>query len=136
MLGSVICSVLFAVMIAIPGNNAWQYQDELVHILGSTPRVAFASVFAFWVGDYVNDVIFKKLKERDGEKRFGLRAILSSLAGKYVDGAIFTLIGLSFLPMSTKINMIINCPFVQVCIELLLLPVTYLFTNWLRKKEV
>ena len=75
------------------------------------------------------------MKDKHGEKLFGVRAIASSLVGKYVDGFIFTFIGLSFLPMQTKIIMVLNCPFVQVVLETIFLPITYAITHALKKKE-
>jgi uncharacterized integral membrane protein (TIGR00697 family) len=45
--GTLLCSLFFALMIAIPGNAAWDKQDELVHILGNTPQIAAASIIAF-----------------------------------------------------------------------------------------
>ena len=130
-LGTIFCSLLFALAIAIPGNDAWTNQEAFVSILGNTPQIAFASVFAFWVGDLMNDKVFRFLKKKnDSEKLFGLRAIASSLVGKYVDGFVFTFIGLSFLPLKTKLIMVATCPFVQVCIEIAVLPATM----WLAKK--
>jgi len=134
-IGTAFCSILFAITIAIPGNAAWTNQEALVSILGNTPQIAFASILAFWVGDWANDIVFKKMKDKHGEKLFGVRAIASSIVGKYVDGFIFTFIGLSFLPMQTKIIMVLNCPFVQVVLETIFLPITYAITNALKKKE-
>ena len=125
-IGTALCSILFTISIAIPGNSSWVNQDAFISILGNTPRIAIGSIVAFWFGDLANDIVFKKLKERNqSSKFFGVRAILSSLVGKYVDGAIFTFIGLSFLPLSTKLIMVLNCPFIQICIETLCLPITY-----------
>lgn len=124
-IGTLLCSLFFALMIAMPGNAAWDKQDQLVNILGSTPQIAVASIVAFWFGDLANDKVFQLMKKHnDSEKWFAVRAIASSLAGKYVDGFIFTFIGLSFLPLETKIIMVLNCPFVQICLETVLLPVT------------
>ena len=135
-IGTILCSLFFALMIGLPGNDAWDKQDQLVNILGSTPQIAFASVIAFWFGDFANDKVFQIMKKHSkGEKGFCLRAIMSSLAGKYVDGAIFTFIGLSFLPMETKIIMVLNCPFVQVLIETALLPITTLVMKKVKKAE-
>ena len=135
-IGTTLCSVMFAIMIAIPGNAAWQSQDALVTILGNTPQIAFASVLAFWFGDLANDKVFNFMKEKnDSEKWFAVRAIASSLAGKYVDGFVFTFIGLSFLPLETKIIMVANCPFVQICMETLLLPITTLVMKAVKKAE-
>lgn len=135
-IGTILCSIMFSIMIAIPGNSAWQLQDALVSILGNTPQIAIASVVAFWFGDLANDKVFQLMKEKTkSDKLFGVRAIASSLAGKYVDGFIFTFLGLSFLPLSTKIIMVINCPFVQVCMETLLLPLTTIVMKKVRKLE-
>ena len=135
-IGTMLCSLFFALMIAMPGNEAWDKQDQLVNILGSTPKIAFASIIAFWFGDFANDKVFQLMKKHNGnEKLFGLRAIVSSLVGKYVDGFIFTFLGLSFLPLETKIIMVLNCPFVQVCIETILLPITTFIMKKVKKAE-
>ena len=135
-IGTILCSLFFSLMIGIPGNEAWDKQEQLVNILGSTPQIAFASVIAFWFGDLANDKVFQIMKKHSKlGKGFGFRAIVSSLAGKYVDGAIFTFIGLSFLPLETKIIMVLNCPFVQVCLETALLPLTTFVMKRVRKAE-
>ena len=135
-LGTAICSILFAIAIAIPGNEAFVLQEAMEAILGNTPQIAFASILAFWLGDLANDKVFQLMKNKSkGEKGFPIRAIVSSLAGKYVDGFVFTFVGLSFLPLQTKITMVINCPFVQVCLETLLLPITIWVAKKVKKTE-
>ena len=135
-IGTLLCSTMFSIMIALPGNSAWEQQEALVSILGSTPRIAIASVVAFWFGDFANDKVFQLMKKKStSEKGFAVRAIISSLAGKYVDGFIFTFLGLSFLPLQTKIIMVLNCPFVQICIETVLLPVTTMIMKKVKQVE-
>lgn len=135
-IGTILCSSLFALTILIPGNDAWTNQEALVTILGQTPQIAIASVIAYWFGDLANDKVFQLMKKKQkSDKWFALRAVVSSLAGKYVDGAIFTFIGLSFLPMRTKLIMVANCPFVQICIEAAMLPLTTLVMKAVKKAE-
>ena len=135
-IGTILCSILFAIAIAIPGNAAWTQQEAMVAILGNTPKIAFASVLAFWVGDLANDRVFRWLKKKNkNSKLFAFRALLSSAVGKYVDGFIFTFIGLSFLPLSVKIIMVLNCPFVQLCCEALVMPITIWVKNKILKVE-
>lgn len=135
-LGTALCSLVFALTIAIPGNNAWTNQEALVTILGQTPKILLASLLAFWFGDWANDKVFQLMKNKSKEgKGLLFRAIGSSLVGKYVDGAIFTFIGLSFLPLSTKLIMVANCPFIQVCLETLLFPITNLVVKKVKKIE-
>ena len=135
-LGMALCALLFALMIRVPGSAGWANQDALVKILGNTPQIAGASLLAYWVGDLANDKVFRFMKNKNAnEKLFGVRAIGSSLVGKYVDGFIFTFLGLSFLPMQVKIMMVATCPFIQICLETLLLPLTSKLSKTLKKTE-
>ena len=96
----------------------------------------FASLLAFWIGDWANDKVFQFMKNKSKTgKGFFWRSIGSSLAGKYVDGFIFTFIGLSFLPLETKIIMVANCPFIQVCMEAILFPITNIVAKKVKKIE-
>ena len=135
-LGTAFASIMFALTIAMPGNSAWDSQDALVKILGNTPMITIASLLAFYFGDWANDKTFQWLKNKlPDSKYFFVRSIGSSLVGKYVDGIIFTFIGLHFLPMETKIIMVINCPFVQLCLEAVLFPLTTFLKNKIKKAE-
>lgn len=137
-LGTALCSLIFFLTIKIPGNASWANQEALEAILGNTPRILIASLLAFWFGDWANDLVFKFMKKhvkKDGKFAFLLRSIGSSLVGKYVDGAIFTFIGLSFLPLETKLIMVANCPFIQVCLETILFPITSFVSSKVKKIE-
>lgn len=135
-LGTALCSLVFMLTIALPGNSAWTNQDALIAILGNTPKMLIASLLAFWIGDWANDKVFQFMKEKSKNgKGFIFRAIGSSLVGKYVDGFIFTFIGLSFLPLPTKLIMVANCPFIQVCLETLLFPITSAVSKKIKKIE-
>lgn len=135
-LGTALCSLVFTLTIAIPGNSAWTNQEALITILGQTPKILLASLLAFWFGDWANDRVFQFMKNHSKSgKGFLFRAIGSSLVGKYVDGFIFTFIGLSFLPLSTKLIMVANCPFIQVCLETILFPITSLVAKKVKKIE-
>lgn len=135
-LGTALCSLIFTLTIALPGNDAWTNQEALVTILGNTPKILLASLLAFWFGDWANDKVFQFMKQRSKNgKGFIYRAIGSSLVGKYVDGIIFTFIGLSFLPLSTKLIMVANCPFIQVALETILFPITNFVSKKVKKIE-
>jgi len=135
-LGTAFCSIVFALTIALKGNASWVNQEALVAILGNTPKMLLASLLAFWIGDWANDKVFQFMKDKSKTgKGFFWRSIGSSLAGKYVDGFIFTFIGLSFLPLETKLIMVANCPFIQVCMEAALFPITSLVAKKVKKIE-
>lgn len=123
---------LFAVMcieisILMPHPDFWTNQEAFATVLGSTPRTLFASMLAFGVGDFLNDKVFKKMKEKHTEelKGFGWRAILSSLVGETADSLIFfPLAFYGIVPVQTMVVTGIALIFMKVGYECLIFPVT------------
>lgn len=123
---------VFELVIKSPAPSYWQDQMAFQTVLGNTPKILFASMLGFMVGDFVNDKVFKLLKERHKENHegFGLRAILSSLCGEMADSLIFIPIAfLGQMPVHTLITMM----FTQVCLkvgyEIIILPLTKYIVN-------
>lgn len=58
-------------------------------LFAMVPRTTAASLLAFWAGSNVNAWIMSRMKVLSYGRRFGLRAILSSLGGEIVDSLIF-----------------------------------------------
>ena len=87
--------IVFALVIKTPAPDYWTNQEAFATVLGSTPRVMGASLLAYVIGDFVNDRVFRKMKERHADelKGFGFRAIVSSFFGELCDS-------LEFLPLS------------------------------------
>ena len=56
--------LVFQAVIATPAPSYWTNQVAFQTVLGNTPRVLFASLLAMMVGDFVNDRVFKKMKEK------------------------------------------------------------------------
>ncbi|MDR2581481.1 MAG: queuosine precursor transporter [Fibromonadaceae bacterium] len=82
---------LFKLAIAMPGAPFWgeESQRALESVLGGTWRILAASLTAYMVGDLVNDIIFKKMKDKHGEKKFSLRSFVSSVIGVAIDSFVF-----------------------------------------------
>lgn len=124
--------IVFSIVIASPAPDHWKNQEAFQVVLGSTPRVLFASLLAFIVGDYVNDNVFRKMKEKhkDDHKKFGLRAILSSLVGELADSLIFLPIAfIGVLPLKVLAIMTITQVLIKTGYELLMLPVTRIIVH-------
>ena len=102
--------------------------------VASAVVVAIAGFSAYLVASFVNAYVMKKMKDRDKEKRFALRAIVSTLFGESCDSAVFGVIacvcGLwswnDFVPTVTPIIVL------KTSVEALCLPVT---TRVVRKIE-
>lgn len=118
--------LIFTLAIKLPSANTFTGQEALIQILGSTPRVLFASLLAYLVGDFVNDIVFAKMKKKHNDtKDFGIRAILSSLFGELVDSSIFLpIVFLGTLPIKVIITMAITQVILKVSYEIVMLPIT------------
>lgn len=128
--------VLFQISIMMKGTSYFEYQKEIEIILGDTPRFFIASTVAFVVGDFVNDKVFEKIKQKDKEKKFQLRAIVSSMAGQAVDTCIFMPIAfVGSLPTMTIATMMIWEWAIKIVVELLILPLTTVITKKVKEHE-
>lgn len=88
---------IFAIANAIPGVDP-VISEGMRSVLGTTPWALAASLCAYMVGDLMNDKVFRRMKERCGEKGFWYRAILSSLVGELCDSLIYIPLGMNILP--------------------------------------
>ena len=134
----------FAVAIKIPGIND-DVSTGMANVLGTTPWALAASLIAYMVGDLMNDRVFRRLKYRDGERRFWLRAILSSIVGELCDSLIYIPFGMNILPklflgfeFMTWTQILIAIPAQAICkvlYEICILPATTLIVKKVRKYE-
>lgn len=117
----------FTLVIKTPAPDFWTNQEAFVAVLGNTPRILFASLLAFIVGDFVNDRVFKMFKEKHPQdhRGFGLRAILSSICGEITDSAIFLpLAFIGQMPAATLFVMGVTQVAIKISYEIIILPVT------------
>lgn len=59
---------IFAITILLPVDSTFEFQDGLVNILGSTPRILFASFISFLVGSFANSIVLSKIKVKAKRK--------------------------------------------------------------------
>lgn len=115
----------FALTIALPYPEYFEGQTAFQAVLGSTPKALFASALALCVGDWLNDLVFQKMKGNKDLKGFGLRAILSSLVGEIADSCIcLPIIFLGTMPITAIIQMIVFQVLAKVGYEIVILPLT------------
>lgn len=129
---------IFALTINLPAPAYWQNQEAYQTVLGSTPRVLVSSLLAYVIGDFVNDKIFAKMKEKhlNDSKGFSLRAIVSSIGGNFIDSFIF--LPLAFfgeMPLETLAAMCITQVGLKTLYETIMLPLTNLTVKMVSKYE-
>jgi len=117
--------LIFKLVIIFPGAPFWgeENQKALSMVLDGTWRILIASLTAYMIGDFVNDVIFQKMKEKQGEKKFGIRAVVSSVVGEGLDSLIFITIAFAGTEFFSWIAIVSQWG-VKILYEIILLPVT------------
>ena len=88
------------------------------------PRVAFASLLAFLAGSTLNAFVMSKMKVADQGRRFGVRAILSSVAGELLDSLIFMPIAFFGSPVKMLATMMVFQVSFKLVYEIVILPLT------------
>lgn len=80
---------LIAISIQLPAAPFWQDHENYSKILGSVPRIVFASNLSLLIAELTNSYILSKSKVLMQGKYFGLRSILSTVISLAVDSIIF-----------------------------------------------
>jgi uncharacterized integral membrane protein (TIGR00697 family) len=126
--------VFFKLAVFMPGAPFWspEAQKAFEETLDGTWRILIASLTAYMIGDFINDVIFKKMKEKQGERHFGVRAIVSSMAGEAIDSFVFITIAFWGTPLFSY-AVIPSQWGIKILYEIILLPVTILVVRKLKK---
>ena len=130
--------IVFSLVIQTPAPSYWTNQEAFATVLGSTPRVMGASLLAYVIGDFVNDRVFRKMKEKHSDelKGFGWRAIVSSFLGELCDSLVFLPIAfLGQMPLKTLATMTVCQVLIKTGYEIVILPLTTLVAKKANKYE-
>jgi hypothetical protein len=129
-------SIFYAIAVALPPASMWDGQDGYAQVLGVVPRIAFASVIAYFCGEFINSYIVAKMKVRMQGRMMGLRFVLSTFAGEAIDTVIF--MAIAFIGVFTFDDLIsvgLSMWAVKVGWEILALPLTLFVVKKLKWLE-
>ena len=124
------------VVVALPPAAGWTGQAAYKQVFGQVPRIVFASILAFWAGEFVNSYVLAKMKIMTRGRHLWSRTIGSTLAGQGVDSLIFY--PLAFYGLwdnETLLTVLATQWALKVGWEAALTPVTYLAVGWLKRRE-
>lgn len=138
----ILCFKLVTVM---PGMDS-ATSDAFAVVCDSTPGIVFASLTAFMVGDFLNDLIFAKMKSADSTGKisaFALRSILSSLCGEIVDCMVFLPLlylfihgyGTIITSVYQLLTIILIQAFLKTAVELVLCPLSVIVVRKIKAYE-
>jgi queuosine precursor transporter len=124
------------VVVALPPAAGWEGQAAYESVFGQVWRIVFASITAFWAGEFVNSYVMARMKIWTGGRHLWTRTIGSTIVGQGVDSLIFY--PLAFWGVwsnSQVITVMITNWLLKVGWEVVLTPVTYAVVGWLKRKE-
>ncbi|MCM8729930.1 queuosine precursor transporter [Hephaestia sp. GCM10023244] len=126
------------VVVKLPAAESWGNQQAYEVIFGQVPRIVFASMLAFWAGEFVNSYVLARMKIWTAGKHLWMRTIGSTIAGEGVDSLIFypvAFLGAVGFTPGLVVTLIITQWLLKVGWEVVLTPVTYVVIGWLKRRE-
>lgn len=133
---ALLMSLVFIIVGKLPSAPGWNNQEAYDLILGLTPRIVVASLFAYLCGSFSNSYILAKMKILTKGKMLWVRTIGSTIVGELIDSVIFILIAFwGVLPSSLLITLIISNYIFKTAVEILFTPITYKIVGFLKNKE-
>jgi uncharacterized integral membrane protein (TIGR00697 family) len=129
-------SAVFMIVGALPAAPDWGNQAAYDAILGLTPRIVLASLFAYFCGEFSNSFILAKMKIATKGKWLWTRTIGSTVVGELVDSSLFIVIAFwGVLPGSLLLTLIVSNYIFKTAVEVIFTPLTYKVIGFLKKNE-
>ena len=105
-------------------------------LFGLVPRTTVASLVAFFVGSTVNAWVMSRMKVSSHGRLFGVRAILSSVAGELADSLIFfPVVFWGVLSGAAAFQLAVTQVCAKVLYEIVVLPLTAWAVRSLKRAE-
>jgi hypothetical protein len=126
------------IVVALPPAASWDGQAAYEAVFGQVPRIVFASLLAFWAGEFVNSLVLAKMKIWTQGKHLWTRTIGSTVVGQGIDSLIFYPLafwGATGWTNDLVIKVLLTQWALKVGWEVLLTPVTYAAVGFLKRRE-
>jgi uncharacterized integral membrane protein (TIGR00697 family) len=123
-------------ILALPPAPGWEHQAAYETVFGQTPRVVFASLIAYFFGEFMNSYVLAKMKIWTQGRWLWTRIVGSTLVGEALDSLLFY--PLAFWgnwPFELLISVLTTNYFIKVGWEILMTPITYRVVAFLKRSE-
>ena len=132
----VFASFMSWVIVTLPPAMGWNDQKAYETVFGQTPRIVFASLTAFFVGEFANSYVLAKMKIRTNGRHLWMRTIGSTIVGEAVDSMVFYPVAfLGVWDAHLVLQVMISNYMIKCAWEALVTPVTYKVVNFLKRAE-
>lgn len=126
------------VVVALPPASDWPGQAAYESVFGQVPRIVFASVIAFWLGEFANSYVLARMKVLTRGRHLWSRTIGSTIVGQGIDSLVFyplAFYGAPGWPIEAMLWVMLSQLLLKVSWEVLLTPVTYAVVGFLKRRE-
>jgi len=136
--GLAFASVMASVVVALPPAPFWQNQQAYEIAFGTTWRIAAASMFAYFCGEFANSFVLAKMKILTAGRWLWMRTIGSTIVGEAVDSALFYPLAFynsGLIPNEILLGIMLAQFVGKVAVEVVFTPVTYKVVGALKRAE-
>lgn len=136
---SFIASVFLFITTLLPTGYV-EYNTVFGSLSGGIIGITFASLLAYFIGALTNAYIMQKFKNKHKEKRFFLRAIVSTVAGEFFDSLIFIffccVFASQFYHWDKLMAFVLTITTIKILVEVIVFPLTKQLLKIIKKKEM
>jgi uncharacterized integral membrane protein (TIGR00697 family) len=136
--GLAFAALMAYVVVALPPAPDWPNQKAYEIAFGSTWRIAAASMFAYFCGEFVNSFVLAKMKILTAGRWLWTRTIGSTIVGEAVDSALFyplAFYGSGIMPNEIIPKLMLAQFVLKVAVEVIFTPLTYKIVGALKRAE-
>ena len=136
--GLAFAALMAAVVVALPPAPFWQNQAAYETAFGTTWRIAGASMFAYFCGEFANSYVLAKMKILTAGRWLWMRTIGSTIVGEAVDSALFyplAFYGAGLMPDHILPGIMLSQFVGKVGVEVVFTPLTYKMVGALKRAE-
>jgi uncharacterized integral membrane protein (TIGR00697 family) len=122
--------------VAIPPAPEYRNQEAFATVFKPVGRIVFASLVAYWCGEFTNSFTLAKMKLATNGRHLWTRTIGSTIVGQAVDTSIVMFIAfVGTQSLSVIGRLIVSGYLIKVVYETVMTPVTYAIVNYLKRTE-
>lgn len=140
---TIVIFMLFAFLaIKLPPSARFKESEAAYDLIfGQSIRIAFASLTAFAIADFLDIIIFQRLKKNLGSKVLWLRSNLSNFISQFIDTVIFMFLAFYAFDkglgdnFSFLFSLIIPYWLLKCFMSIIETPFVYLAVSWLKGEQ-
>jgi queuosine precursor transporter len=134
-LTNIIMAIYFSIVLKLPFPKEFTTNQVYTTVLGNTPIIVFASITAYFLGEFSNSITLSVMKKLTKGKWLWTRTIGSTIVGQIFDTGTFMLIVFHALPQNILIQLMLIAYSFKVGYEILATPITYFVIEKIKKLE-